>query len=72
MIYTSTGGWEQKLRLKLTSAKVVVEVEAELGKKYQDSSQKCSSWKYRDKCGGWLGTKLFGIESKLENYEKIQ
>ena len=40
--------------------------------KYQDSSQKCSSWKYRDKRGGWLGTKLFGNESKLENYEKIQ
>ena len=39
------GGWEEKWGLKLTSAKVVVEVEAELGKKYQDSSQKYSSWK---------------------------
>ena len=27
------GGWEEKLGLKLTSAKVEVEVEAELGKK---------------------------------------
>ena len=26
------GGWEEKWRLKLTSAKVEVEVEAELGK----------------------------------------
>ena len=34
------GGWEEKWELKLTSAKVVVEVEAEIGKKYQDCSQK--------------------------------
>ena len=27
------GGWEEKWGLKLTSAKVIVEVEAELGKK---------------------------------------
>ena len=27
------GGWEEKWRLKLTSAKAEVEVEAELGKK---------------------------------------
>ena len=52
----------------LTSAKVVVVVEVELGKIYQDSRQKCSSWKCRDKCDGWLGTKLSGIESKLQNY----
>ena len=65
-------GWDEKWGLRLTSAKVVVEVEVELGKIYQDLSQKCSSWKCRDKCGGWLGTKLFGIESKLENYKKIQ
>ena len=30
-IYTSTGEWEEKWRLELTSAKVEVEVEAELG-----------------------------------------
>ena len=50
------GSLEEKWGLKLTSAKVVVEVEAELGEKYQDWSQKCSSWRYRDKCGWWLGT----------------
>ena len=31
-MYTSTGRWEEKWRLKLTSARVDVEVEAELGK----------------------------------------
>ena len=30
-MFTSTGGWEEKSRLKLTSAKVEVEVEDELG-----------------------------------------
>ena len=29
------GGWEEKWRLKLTSAKVEVEVEAKLGKKWK-------------------------------------
>ena len=33
-IFTSTCGWESKWRLKLTSAKVEVEVEAELGNLY--------------------------------------
>ena len=48
-------GWDEKWGLRLTSAKVVIEVEVELGKIYQDSSQKFSSWKCRDKCGGLGG-----------------
>ena len=34
MILFLSGGWEEKWRLKLTSAKVDVEVKAELGNRY--------------------------------------
>ena len=45
------GGWEEKWGLKLTSAKVVVEVEAELGNKKKKRRRKCGSLPPADTVG---------------------
>ena len=50
---------------------LLVQIDQKSGKSWKSkcsNHQKCSSWKYREICGGWVGIKLFGRESRLINH----